>query len=354
VDTIRELGINRVAVAACSPKTHEGIFRRVCMKAGLNPFLLEMINLRNQDSWVHKEQAEEATAKALDMVRMGVEKARLLVPLEAEDQPMVQRALVIGGGITGMAAATSLAQQGFDTHLVERRPQLGGMLRDLHELSPSGLDAADLIERQREAIEQAGVHLHVGTDIEMIGGHIGSFSARLSTGEEIRAGAVVLATGAQPYRPIEFGYGRNQSVITNLDLERAPETDADRVTFVACVGSRGGGASANGGLPSGCSRYCCESMIGQALRLRREGKKVRVLYRDIRTFSRHAEEMYESAMREGVQFLRYDPQRPPEEALSYRDGVVGMQDQLLGRRVNIPTDLLVLVVGLKPQDETVS
>mgnify|MGYP001260266442 CR=1 FL=1 len=353
VETIREQGINRVVVAACSPKTHEGIFRRVCLKAGLNPFLLEMVNLRNQDSWVHKESPEEATAKAEDMVAMGVDKARLLEPLEISEQPMVQSAVVIGGGITGLSAASSLAEQGFDTHLVERSPRVGGMLRELKSLSPAGIEAVALVEQRERSAEGAGVHMHVGTDIETIGGHIGDFSARLSTGEELRAGAVILATGANAYRPREFGYGGDPSVITNLDLDQLDEVEADRVTFVGCVGSRRD-SSENGSYPAGCSRYCCESMIGQALELRREGKHVRVLYRDIRTFSRHAEETYEAAMREGVQFFRYDPASPPEEALRYRDGMVRMRDELLGSELDIPTDLLVLVTALQPQNETVS
>ena len=354
VDTIREQQINRLVVAACSPKTHEGIFRRVCLKAGLNPFLLEMVNLRNQDSWVHKESPEAATLKARDMVSMGVEKARLLEPLVISEQPMIQSAVVIGGGVTGLSAAASLAEQGFDTHLVERNPQVGGVLRELKELSPAGLAAVGLIEKSERAAETAGVHMHVGTDIETIGGHIGDFNALLSTGEELRAGAVIMATGAKVYQPTEFGYGSDPSVITNLDLDQLDEVDADRVTFVGCVGSRHDSSEDNGGYPAGCSRYCCESMMGQALDLRREGKHVRVLYRDIRTYSRQAEETYEAAMREGVQFFRYDPDSPPEEALSYHDGMVRLEDELLGRELDIPTDLLVLVTALQPQDETVS
>ncbi len=354
VETIREQQINRVVVAACSPKTHEGIFRRVCLKAGLNPFVLDMVNLRNQDSWVHKESPEEATAKALDMVSMGVEKVRRLEPLEVHEQPVVQSAIVVGGGVTGLSAAASLAQQGFETHLVERNPRFGGLLRELGELSPSDLNAHSLIEQCEAAARQAGVEMHSGTDIEVIGGHIGNFSARLSSGEELRAGAVIMATGARPYRPTEFGYGTDPTVVTNLDLEQTDEIDADRVTFVGCVGSRRDRTEDTGGLPAGCSRYCCESMVGQALKLRREGRHVRVLYRDIRTFSRNAEELYEAAMREGVQFLRYDPDSPPEEALRYRDGAVRMHDELLGRDLEIPTDLLVLATALRPQEEDVS
>jgi heterodisulfide reductase subunit A2 len=358
VDTIRERTINRVVVAACSPKTHEAIFRRVCLKAGVNPYLLEMVNLRNQDSWVHKGAPDEATRKARDLLRMGVEKARLLEPLETSLQPMVPRTLVVGGGITGLVAATNLAEQGHDTHLVERSESLGGVLRELDQLFPSGVPAHELVDATVRRAESAGVQLHVGTEIDVIGGHIGNFTARLSSGEELRAGAVIMATGARPHTPTGWGYGDDPRVTTNLDLERAgPErlSSAERVTFVGCVGSRTGrDGDPDGAAPAGCSRYCCEAMIGQALALRRQGKHVRVLYRDIRTFSRHAEELYADAAREGVLFFRYDPDSAPDDAVRYADGVVSVHDQLLGQPVQIPTDLLVLVTGLGPQAERVS
>ncbi len=346
VERILAHRINRVVVGACSPKTHEPTFRSVCIRSGLNPYLLEMVNLRNQDSWVHKEEREAATVKALDMVRMGVEKAVRLVPLERTEQPMVQTALVIGGGIAGMAAASNLAAQGYETHLVEREAELGGLLRQLDEIAPAGFRAHDLLKEYRARVLRSGVRVHLGTEIRYIGGHIGDFSAVLSDGQEIKAGTVVVTMGAQPYSPDEFGYGRDPRVITNLDLERLwPDVPGERVTVVGCVGSREDGA--------GCSRYCCESMVGQALRLRRAGKRVRVLYRDIRTFSRQAEELYEQAAREGVQFIRY-ADVPPDEAIQIEDGAVRVRDELLGAEVRIPSDLLVLAVGLRPPAEDVS
>ncbi|MBI3978349.1 MAG: hydrogenase iron-sulfur subunit [Chloroflexi bacterium] len=345
--TIVQKQINRLVVAACSPKTHEGTFRRTASRAGLNPYLLEMSNLRNHDSWVHKEDRSAATHKALDMVRMAVDKSRLLRPLQGREQPVKQAAIVVGGGIAGLTAAANLAEQGIETHLIERKQQPGGLLRRLHRLAPAGVEARSLVDDRIRAALAAGVHLHLGTEIEVISGHIGHYSARLTNGEEIVAGAVVMATGVEPYVPTEFGYGRDPRVITNLDLEaQHGETAAERVTFVACVGSRNG--------ERGCSRYCCASMIQQALALRRQGKRVRVLYRDIRTFSRHAEEMYEEAMRAGVQFFRYDPDATPEQAVEYGDGVVTFRDELLGYPVALPTDLLVLVAGLTPGVENVS
>ncbi|HLB28989.1 MAG TPA: FAD-dependent oxidoreductase, partial [Dehalococcoidia bacterium] len=347
VQVVREKGINRMVVAACSPKTHEPTFRRVCTKAGLNPFLLDMVNLRNQDSWVHKQSPAEATGKAADLVWMGVQKARLLQPLYPSHQPVTQKALVIGGGIAGMSAAASLARQGYETHLVEKEPELGGILRHLEDISPAGLKAQEFVANLKRQVEETGVKLHLGTEVEHAGGFVGNFYARLTDGEEVQAGAVVLAMGARPYVPTEFNYGQDPRVITNLELEeRLPGVQGQRVTFIGCVGSRRDS--------TGCSRYCCESMMGQALKLRQQGNKVRVLYRDIRTFSRQAEELYEAAGRAGVQFLRYEPDSPPETVLHYEDGAVAFRDELLAAPVKVPTDLLVLVVGLQPPQEDVS
>ncbi|MFQ5898849.1 MAG: hydrogenase iron-sulfur subunit [Candidatus Methylomirabilia bacterium] len=344
-EAIRAKGINRVIVAACSPKTHEAIFRKVLIRAGLNPFLLEMVNVRNQDSWVHKQEREEATVKALDMVAMGVEKARRLEPLTTTRSPVIQRALVVGGGIAGMTAAAALARQGYETHLVEKEQKLGGLLRYLDELAPSGIKAEELLARHEQELHETGVHLHLGTEVEQIGGFVGNFSARLVDGIELRIGAVVLATGARPYAPTEFLRNLDPRVITNLELEEIlPHLEARQVTFVGCVGSRENGA--------GCSRYCCVSMIAQALRLRRLGKQVRVLFKDIRTFSRHAEELYEEAMRAGVQFFRYPSDRSPEEVVTFDGTAVILRDAFLGVPVKIPTNLLVLVLGLRPREES--
>jgi heterodisulfide reductase subunit A len=345
-DRIRAEGINRVVIAACSPKTHESIFRGVCQRAGLNPFLLEMSNIRNMDSWVHKGDKAGATRKALDMVAMAVDKARLLIPLEAAELPLTQTALVIGGGVAGMTASAALARQGFETHLVEQSTELGGLLTELSTLAPADIEARTLLGALRKEIKSSGVHVHLDANIESIGGVVGNFQAGISDGAQLVAGAIVVATGARPYQPSEFGYGQDGRVITNLDLEKMLQNggpEAERITFVSCVGSRQQGM--------GCSRYCCTSMIGQALRLRRMGKKVRVLYKDIRSYTRMGEERYEEAMRAGVQFFRYDDALPPQEAISFTDDTVVLYDHLLGGKVAIPTDLLVLVVGLRPTED---
>ncbi len=351
-DAIREHQITRVVIAACSPKTHEKIFRGVMQRAGLNPYLLEMSNIRNMDSWVHKYDKESATLKAMDMVWMSVEKARLLEPLESSELPLTRAALVIGGGIGGMTAATAVARQGIRTHLVEKSDKLGGLLNQLHDISPAKLDPQDLIEAQTKQLKKARVKLHLETTVEEISGVVGNFVATLSDGKQLKVGAVIVATGSAPYEPPEKGLWSNGAkitagTITNLELERilakgGPEEAIETVTFIGCVGSRSE--------QMGCSRYCCTSMIGQALKLRQMGKKVRVLYKDIRTYSRQAEELYEQAMAAGVQFFRYDPDHTPEEVVKAEGSYVEFYDHLIGRKVKIPTDLIVLVVGLRPVD----
>jgi len=347
-ETIRREGITRVVIAACSPKTHESIFRDVLTRAGLNPYLLEMSNIRNMDSWVHKSQKEDATIKAMEMVAMAVEKARLLTPLTPSHLEVQQSALVIGGGIAGMTAASALAQQGFTTHLVEKEDHLGGLLNQLGTIAPAGIHTADMIAAKVHEVEMSHVQVHLNTTIEMISGLVGDFSARLSNGENLRVGAVVVATGAAPYHPSEFDYGQDPRVITNLELEKYILTGnltAKRVTFISCVGSRQGNA--------GCSRYCCSSMIHQALELRRMGKHVRIISKDIRTYSRNAEELYKEAMKAGVQFFRYEDV-PPQEAITWQDGQLIFRDELLGQKLRLSTDLLVLVVGLVPSEDTLS
>jgi heterodisulfide reductase subunit A len=348
-EAIRRERINRVVVAACSPKTHESIFKGVLIRAGLNPYLLEMSNIRNMDSWVHKFDREAATVKAMDMVSMAVEKARRLQPLEISHLPLEQSALVIGGGIAGMTAASTLARQGFETHLLEKRDHLGGLIDHLDFIAPAGIKASELLVSRSLDLVEAGVHVHLRTTVETIGGVVGNFRARLSNGEELQVGAVIVATGAEPYQPVEFGYGDDPAVITNLELERRiadGDISAERITFISCVGARQGNI--------GCARYCCTSMISQATRLTKMGKMVRIVSKDIRTYSRQAEELYEQAMAAGVQFFRYDSECPPQGALEFDEGHVSLFDQFLGVKLRIPTDLLVLVVGMQPSADNLA
>ncbi len=340
-EVVKEKGINRLVIAACSPKTHNPTFQRVCMHAGLNKYLLEMSNIRNLNTWVHKKNPVEATEKSKDMVRMAVEKAKLLTPLKEIELPIVKRALVVGGGIAGIVAATNLSQQGFETHLVETTKSLGGMLKKIDKLAPSGTSAKVLLEKLTQDLESSGAHIHLNTTVETISGTVGNFHTHLTDGSSLDVGAIILSYGSNAYIPSAFGYKEKSNVITNIELEENLETRKEKnITFLSCVGSRSESI--------GCSRYCCQNMIYQAIRLRDLGKNVTVLYKDIRTFSRHAEEMYYEACKRGVLFIQYPDSYNPEKDVIFKDEKIIIKDELLGEKVAIPTDLLVLVLGLHP------
>ena len=339
-NVIREKRLNRLVVAACSPATHLGVFRTAAKMAGLNPFLVDMANIRNLDSWVHRDKPREATEKAKDYVKMAVARAPLLKPLHPLRFKVVKRVLVVGGGIAGLKAAAAAAKLGLDVVLVEKEKELGGLLRRLRRLAPEGVDARKVLEEAIEEAKSAGVRILTGVTVESIEGFVGNFKAKLSNGEELDVGAVIIATGARVYRP---GNG-NGRVLTLLDVEQSDyNVPGENVVFIGCVGSRNG--------KRGCSRYCCTSMIHQALELKRRGKNVAVVYKDIRTYQRGAEELYKQAAREGIVFLKVDSTKPIEESVRIENGRVIVKEQLSGAEVEVPADTVVLATALEPNPE---
>ena len=336
---IRDKQINRVVVAACTPKTHYPTFQGALGRAGLNPYLLDMANIRNMDSWVHKDDREGALQKAKDMVKMSVLKAINMRPLQTMKFPVAQTALVVGGGVAGIVAATNLAKQGFETHLVERGPSLGGLLNSVAEISPLGIRSKELLASLVAELEESGAKVHASTTVETITGFVGSYEVRLTDGANFTAGAVVVATGAEPYVPTEFGYGKDPSVVTSLELDgMMDEVTGKKVSIISCIGSRNG--------ENGCSRFCCQTMINQAVRLKEKGNDVNVLYKDIRTFSRYGEEEYEKAGKLGVRFYQYPQDSAPQDSIKTTDGALVAKDELSGKDVALKTDLTVLNVGL--------
>lgn len=343
-DVIKEKGLNRLVIAACSPKTHTNTFQRAMQQAGLNKYMLTFANIRNQSSWVHKKEPEKATTKARDMVRMSVEKAMYQEPLKELILPVTQKAIVIGGGASGLAAAWNLGKQGFETHLVEKSHRLGGILNHLKTIAPDGADAKEVMDNMIKQVEDAGVNIHLNTTLEAVSGAVGNYTASLSNGTIVDVGAIILTYGAKPYRPESFNYGQAENVITNLDLDKQlHDRDEKNITFLNCVGSRFD--------DKGCSRYCCTTTMSQALDLKEQGKNVTILYKDIRTYTRHAEELYYTASRSGVAFVQYPQTANPEEIAKFENGKVEIFDELLGSKVAIPTDLLVLVTGLGAPDD---
>ena len=269
-DTIKEKGLNRVIVAACTPRTHEPVFRDTLREGGINQYLYEMANIREHCSWVHSKEKEAATDKAKDLIRMSVARAHLLEPLQEFDLPVDKRAVVVGGGIAGMTSALSMTKQGFEVFLIEKEKELGGMARRIHT-TLDGLDVQGFLDDTiREVYRNPMVHVLHDATITDVAGYVGNFTTTVtSEGQtrEIKHGAAILATGVAEYRPTEYLYGQNDQVVTQLELEEAIFGDdprlaeARRLVMIQCVGCRN--AERNY-----CSRVCCTHAVKNALELK--------------------------------------------------------------------------------------
>jgi heterodisulfide reductase subunit A len=361
VEIINEHRLNRIVVAACTPRTHEPVFRDTLTRIGFNPYLLEMVNIRDQCSWVHAGTPEAAQDKARALIRMGVARARHLEPLQEGAAPMTRSALVIGGGIAGIQAATDLAVQGFPVTLVEKSDRLGGRLAEpnLKLLYPTMRPAADVLAEKIDRLHASGARVLISSEVTNITGFVGSFDATVAgaVDEVLPVGAVILATGASLYDPgNEYRFDELPNVVASSELERAFVEGAElgfggdpprSAAFILCVGSR-----EEKGF-TGCSRYCCPTAIKQAMKLTELGIDTTVFYRDIRTISTGAEEMYREARGRGVLFVRVPPGHRPEIVGDDRVEAVRCWDDLLARRLEVPADLVVLSVGMRPrQPET--
>ncbi|MHA1207894.1 MAG: FAD-dependent oxidoreductase [Candidatus Freyarchaeota archaeon] len=350
VENIKKYDLNRVVVASCTPRTHEPLFRETVREGGLNPYLFEMANIRDQCSWVHMHEPEKATEKAMDLVRSAVAKARLLRPLQKPRIKISPSALVIGGGLSGMTAALELAEQGFTVHLVEKEKQLGGNLRRIRFLL-NGEDPKERLESLTRRIEEnENIQVYLGAEVTNVEGYVGNFKTTVScNGEEkeIEHGVIIVATGAEEYKPKEYLYGNDSRVLTQLELEEKlveGKLDAGTVVMIQCVGSR------NGDHPS-CSRVCCTNAIKNALKIKELNPEaeVYILYRDIRTYG-FREKYYQEAMKKGVIFIRYDDENQPQVASDGNLKVL-VKDPILKRSILIEPDLLVLSAGIQPNPE---
>jgi heterodisulfide reductase subunit A len=363
---IREHNLNRVVVAACTPRTHEPIFQESCRRAGLNPYLFEMANVRDQCSWVHSHEPEAATAKAKDLLRMAVARANRLEPLERRRVPMNPEILVIGGGIAGIQTALDLAIKGEKVTLVEKEKELGGRVKELDRLLGSELTGKEFIARKLEELNKRKVKVLTSTSIKEVSGFVGNFEVTLETkpsakgkkakAEKVKAGAIIVAVGSDLYDPKgKFGYGKFPNVLTNMELEKLlTENDgeltiagrkAENVAFIQCVGSREKGGNEY------CSRYCCQVAIKQAMQLQERGVNCVVYYRDIRTFDKGAEEAYREARGKGVLFLNYDEKHPPEVIGNKRAARIRRYLPLYKRELEFPFDAVVLSVGMVPREK---
>ena len=347
MEKIWEHDLNRVVVASCTPRTHEPLFRETLQSSGLNPYLFEMANIRDQCSWVHMHEPEAATEKAKDLVKMAVAKARLLKPLKKPEVEVTPVALVIGGGLSGMTAALEIAEQGYEVHLVEKEEELGGNLRRIMYT----LERNDPQERLRELISRVegngNIKLHLGTRVEDAQGYVGNFETTLLDGkreEVVKHGVVIIATGGVEYTPTEYLYGVDDGVMTQLELEgrlAGRDINPESVVMIQCVGSRCEERP-------NCSRICCSDAVKNALKILEVNPDaaVFVLYKDMRTYGFN-EDYYREAARKGVIFIRYDDGRKPE--VSNDGGLkVSVIDPVLRERVVIEPDTLVLSAGVLP------
>ena len=352
-EIIEKKGLNRVVVAACTPRTHEALFQETLRDAGLNKYLFEMANIRNQCSWVHSKEKDAATAKAKDLVRMAVARTRLINSLGQPTIGVEPSALVIGGGVAGMTSALGLADQGYQVHLVEKEEVLGGNARALLATWKGDKIPEQLSEMCRRVESHERIAVHKGTTVKASTGFIGNFETVVSSaaGEEtLRHGAVVVATGAEELKPNEYLYGQDQRVLTHLQLDQAiasgdPRLSAvNTVAFIQCVGSR------EEARPY-CSKVCCTNSVKAAIRFKAEkpDSQVFVIYRDIRTYGQR-EYLYKEAREKGVIFIRYDLNEKPLVSDGGETLAITVRDHVLGRKIEIHAELLILAAAIVPRE----
>jgi heterodisulfide reductase subunit A2 len=342
---IKEHGLTRVVVSSCSPRTHMPLFKSACAEAGLNQYLFEMANIRDQCSWVHMQEREAAQAKAMDLIRMAVAKAALLTPQEDIESSLVKKALIIGGGIAGLSAASALGDMGIGVTLIEREAELGGLLKRINRIGPSHEHAADLIADYAGKVNASpNIKVRLETELTGVGGVVGNYEVTLKDkdGTETKeiVGSIVVATGAVPFTPEGiFGYN-GKDVITLIELEerlRDKKFDAKNVVMIQCAGARSPERTY-------CSRICCLTAVKNALYIKAHDPDahVNILYRDIQMYGAENEKLLWESRGKGVRYDIYDSATPPV----VKDGVVELYQPLTGMTIEIPYDLVVLSTPL--------
>jgi heterodisulfide reductase subunit A2 len=352
---IREKNLNRIVIAACTPRTHEELFQETLISAGLNKYLVEMANIRNHDSWVHANDPDAATEKAKTLVKMAVAKSALLKPLWETDLSVSHSALVAGAGLAGMTAALSLAKQGYPVHLIEKSEVLGGNARRLdHTYKDENI--GEFVKQLIQQVESnSSITLHLGTSIDAVDGFVGNFKTTISNGASpstIEHGVAILATGATEYKPDEYLYGKHAAVMTHLEMDELFKNNdprlgnAQQVVFIQCVGSR------NKEHPY-CSKVCCTHTIKSAISLKKQNPDVNVyvLYRDIRTYGKR-EDIYRQAREMGILFFRYSPEHKPVVTQKDQRVTVTFEDKMIGRTLEVEADILCLATAIVSNRDT--
>ena len=349
---IKEKKLNRVVIAACTPKTHEGLFQETLTNAGINKYLFDMANIRNQCSWIHAKETEEATEKAKDLVRMTTAKVALHESLPEPTLEIHQSGLVIGGGVAGIIAAKTLADQGYHTHLLEKEDKLGGQANNLYQTWQGENIQAHLSSMVKSVEENELIDIHLNTEITDVDGFVGNFETHINkngTQEILKHGITIISTGASELKPGEHLYGDDDRVLTGLALDqKLLNNDEDLKTtntavFIQCVGSR---------IPERpyCSKVCCTQSIRNALKLKsiNPEMKVFVLYRDMRPFGLR-EDLYTEARTKGIQFIKFDFKKELEVSSKEDHLQVLFSDTSLRRKMKIKTNLIVLASAIVPE-----
>ncbi|HMK59932.1 MAG TPA: 4Fe-4S binding protein [Dissulfurispiraceae bacterium] len=348
---IQEKGLNRVLVASCTPRTHAPLFQETIREAGLNKYLFELADIREQCSWCHMGQREEATKKAIRLTKMMIAKVKLLQPIAAETVGVTPASLIVGGGVAGMTAALSLADQGFDVHIVEREKELGGLIRNLY-YTQDGSDIQNFLKaRVAQVTSHPKIKVHTGVEVQNTDGFVGNFKTLLTDGTTFDHGAIILATGGVEYQPTEYLYEESDRIITQRELEKKifdglQPAPGERYVMIQCVGSR---EEPN----QYCSRVCCQDAVKNAIEIKERNPKsqVVILYRDIRTYGLR-EDYYTKARDLGVLFVRYDVDKKPQVE-KYGDRLkIRTFDFMLNKEISMDADWVVLSTGLRPHPTT--
>ena len=348
-EAIKEHNLNRVVIASCTPRTHEPLFKKTVKEAGLNPYLLEFVSIREQVSWVHMNDPVRATEKAKDLVKMGVAKAILLELGEEIRLPVKQDCLITGGGIAGMTAALNVAAQGFKAIIVEKEPQLGGLLNKLDRIAPEEVSANEIAKAKAELVAQnENIKVYTNAEIEDIQGYIGNYKVRVKTNgksEEFDASTIIVATGMKEMEPIgQYEYGNDPRLITQLQLEALLKSNGlepkKDVVIINCVNSKNE--------VRGCCNIGCLASVKNAMALKAINKdtRVHILYRDLNMVKEEVNYL-KDAKNMGIKFIRYTDKRKPEVSKKNSGLVVKVYDILLGRELKIPADLIVLTTAFE-------
>ncbi len=373
-NAIKGYNLTRIVVASCTPRTHESTFRSACHEAGLNPYLFEMVNIREQCSWVHMTEKEKATLKAIELIKMGIAKVKLAEPAQDIELPISDVVFVVGAGISGMTSALSIAKTGFKVVLIDKNEKIGGLVRSLNKIFPEGISGDDFVKvLEKEIFKFPNIELHLKTTMKSLSGYVGNYEVIVSIADEkcgdgeirkkdenitkfgvvcgereikYQVGVIIIATGAEVFIPTGLYNYDGKKVITQFELEKIlkeKKFNANDVVMIQCVGARDEERQY-------CSRICCSVAMKNALEIRKinPNANIYILYRDIQTYGIESEIYYESLRKSGIIFIAYDSIKPP----FLEDERVIVYSKEIGTKLRIPFDLIVLSTPLVSHFDT--